>query len=241
MISLQHQYSLNNNKVTEFLLVEYQQSISQLQHVYDRLDKEAQYYFGFLGLSITAAGIIAQLSSETITVLAVAQIFSLVLFIAGFRLSRRIVNLTGTAALLATQASMIRRSFVDIDKWASMYIILVTATREKSSHDFTPISRQTSVRILQFFNLSLLIVILLICSFYPYIFLHSVITNNIWVISFTVYLLASLLLGGAFFYHQRRYNIQRGDNYLEKINKSVEEKLQVLQQHKLNIFEKLHK
>ena len=211
----------------DYLLADFHSSIGQWQHMNDRMDKELQYYATLIGSTIAISGLILQLGREFVLKLLTIHALALIACVAGLRLLRRIVHLTGQSALFSAQIGLIRSYFIDNESDISSYIILTTATQDKSSHDFTPISRQLSIRILCIVNsgLAAIVFFLIPIYFYNYSDLFMIQSLN-WLTVFAVAAIVAITLGILLFVFQRRISIYQGDRFLDSITQAVQSKRQ---------------
>jgi len=205
---------------------EFQASTSQWQHMNDRADKEIQYYLSLVGLVGTAVGLLFQLGTSVVAALGVFHFFTFVIGVAGVRLLRRIIHLTGQSALFSAQIGMVRRCFVNLDEPLESYVILTTASTDETAHHFTPISKQLSVRLLTVINSFLAAVVVFITPIYFYWYLQDVFLPTVWIVVFVVVGIISIAICVAFLQRQRAMSISRGDKYLSKITDIVQQKLQ---------------
>lgn len=213
-----------SDKSIDFLMTDFQASVSQWQHMNDRMDKEIQYYFTLCGVAVTAVGLLLQFGTDVFIILGVTHLLALIMWFAGLRLLRRIIHLTGQSALFSAQIGLIRRAAIDIDERVSSYIILTTAFADKSAHNFTPISQQLAVRVLYIINSLLTVVMVFMVPLYFYFYFQSIYSPIIWVRVFVIVGIVSFVVGGIIMWYQRKISILRGDGYLEHITRSVQQK-----------------
>ena len=210
-------------RTTNFLIAEFHEGVSQWQHINDRMDKEVQYYFTLSGVVGTIIGLILQFGSDVIIALPIINVLIIVIGVAGFRLLRRIIHLTTQAALFSAQIGLIRSYFKNLDTQFENCSILTAASKDKSAHDFTPISKQLSVRILFLTNSLAAIITILVIPMYFYVCLSEVYPLRFWITVFAIVGIISIVVGIIFYRYQRQYSI-KGDSYLEDITRSVQVK-----------------
>jgi hypothetical protein len=215
--------SLSSESV-DYLLADFRESTSQEQHMNDRMDKEIQYYLALFGIAGTVTGLLLQYGQDVFVTLGVVHLLALLIGIAGFRLLRRIIHLTGQSALFSSQVGLIRRGFIDLDERVAPYVILTTATTDDSAHHFTPVSKQLSVRLLLLVNSVMLISVLIMMPLYLYLYYESVYSLQFWVSLFTVTGIISIVGGGLFFWYQRHLAVLRGDRYLDHVTHIVQQR-----------------
>jgi len=209
----------------EFLLAELQESVSTGQHTDNRLDKEVQHYLTLLGAAGTVAALLFQFGNNVYLTIAVAQFLTAVIGVAGFRLLRRIIALTGLSALFDAQLALIRRCFVDMDERISPYVLLITATRDGSPHHFTPVSKQTAVQLVSTMNSLLAAMTVFLTPFYFYYYFQGTFNSATWTGLFAATGVLSLLVGGVCFWYQKRVSRHRGDKYLNDIAMVVQRQI----------------
>lgn len=215
----------------EFLVADFQASISQWQHMSDRMDKEIQYYLTLLGISFTAIGLLLQISNTLSTTLSVADALILVISIAGFRLLRRLIHLTGQSALFSSQIGLIRSGFIDMDLKLSSYVMMTTAF-DKSAHDFTPVSKQLSVRLLSIANTIFAMVAICLVPICLYLYLSTIFVQEFWIIIFAISALLAAVVGGMLLKYQAKISAERGDKYLDELTHTVQQRRQTVGTYK---------
>jgi hypothetical protein len=209
----------------DLLLAEFQASTSQRQHMDDRMDKEVQYYFTLFGAASTVVGLLFQFGTTPYITLVVAHLLAGAMGVAGLRLLRRIIHLTGMGALFDAQLGLIRRSFVDADKTISPYLMLNTAAQGQTAHHYTPISEQLAVKLLSIMNSFLIGLVVFLIPFHAYYHFQYIYTQAIWIRLFIGFSGIALFIVILFFWYQRRISINRGDKYLDQITNTVHQKL----------------
>ena len=215
-----------SDKSVEFLLADLHASVSQWQHMDDRMDREIQYYVTLFGVIVTAIGLLIQFGTNILVTAGVAHLLAVVICVAGVRLIRRIIHLTGQGALYSAQVSLIRSAFIDTENRVASYVILTTASKDKTAHYFTPISKQLAIRILAIFNSILITGVVFSITVYFYYFYQIAISPITWKWIFTINSLISVSIGCLAYWYQKRISILGGDEYLDHVTKSVQQKRQ---------------
>lgn len=220
-----------SDNAAAFLLHEFQQSTVLWQHNNDRLDKEVQYFFTLLGIACALGGLLSQLRAVPLAILGFVHLLGVVIAIAGLRLLRRIVRLSGQSALFSAQISLTRQSFVDLDKQIAPYVISSTGTADKPLHNAPLISNQLTVQILAVANSVLAALIVWVTPLYYFLYSQDVYPITTWVLAFASSGVIALVVGSTAFRRQRRMSVQRGDQYEQAIRKMVQRQLQETTQH----------
>ena len=132
------------DKAADILISEFQQGTSQLQHNYDRLDKEMQYFLTLLGLAAALTGVLWQIGTVPLAALGFGYLLSVVIVIAGWHLLRQIVHLGAMGEVFRAQILLARKGFVDFDKQIAPYIISSTDSNDKVLRNESPISSGVS-------------------------------------------------------------------------------------------------
>lgn len=209
----------------EYLLSELQLVLNSRIHMESLIDREVQYYLTLFGAAAAVGGFVLQSGASSIVTVVALHVFILVVLIAGYRLLRRIVILSGTIAFYESQAALIRRYFVDHDNMLRRYLILQIASSEGPAHSFIPTSKQTSMRLLPYINT------LLWGAAVAFILVQA----NWLQISPTHEAVRTLLAGALviialgtsalFFRHQKRFIVRYGDNTLNAVSELVQDRL----------------
>jgi hypothetical protein len=220
-----------SDKSIDFLIADFQACVSQWQHMNDRMDKEIQYYFTLLGVGFTGIALLFQISSTPSTTLAVVQVLIVVIIIAGFRLLRRLIHLTGQSALFSSQIGLIRSGFIDMDLRLSSYVMMTMASFDKSAHDFTPVSKQLSVRLLSVANTLFAMVVVVLVPVYFYQSNPVAFTQEFWIILFVAFVVIAAILGGVLLKYQRRLSVTRGDKYLDALTQTAQQRRRTIDTH----------
>lgn len=223
-------------KPLDYLLADFQASIGQWQHMNDRMDKELQYYSTLLGSTIAIAGFILQFGQEFLVKVAMVHSLTLIACIAGLRLLRRIIHLTGQSALFSAQVGLIRSCFSD-DSRIAPYIILTTAATDKSAHNFTPVSKQLSVRILTISNSLLAITTIAFSPLYFYHYRNVLAISVDWEMVFIITTSFAVTVGLLLFIYQYRISVTKGDQFLDFITKTVQNRRKEIAKKKFIIPE----
>lgn len=165
-----------------YLNAELDHSTSMWQHFSDRIDKEVQYYFLLVGFAITFVGVLLQIKVNLLAMVLTIQCVALLAGFVGYRLVRRIVMLTGTSALYATQVALTRRGFLSVVPSMQHFAILNAAGDKTTAHFFPPISTQLSVRLLTIANAFFFAAVFFMLPFALYSAPTGLIVQNLWML-----------------------------------------------------------
>jgi hypothetical protein len=188
------------------------------------MDKEIQYYFTLLGVAFTAIGLLFQFGPNVAATLGVAFLLIIVMTVAGFRLLRRIVHLTEQSALFSSQIGLIRSGFIDLDRKVAPYIMLTTASANKSAHDFIPVSKQLSVRLLSSANSLFAMIAVLLVPTFLYQYGSAAFAQGFWIVVFISSAVIAVVVGGALLRYQRNFSEVHGDRELDALTQSVQQR-----------------
>jgi hypothetical protein len=216
---------MSDNSV-RFLLTEFQTSIDLWEHIHGRLDGEVKYYFALVGAISALAGLFLQIGASTLAVLGSIHFFAIVIGIAGYLLLRRMAHLTCTMAELAAQVGLIRKCFADLDESITPYIILTEASADRPAHEFPPISKSFSVRIISVANAVIVAIAILLLPVYVYLFLGSAYSTMTWIVIFAVTGVISVINAALFFRYQKKTVIAKCDENLDRLTAMVQQRVQ---------------
>lgn len=215
---------VSDNGVT-YLLTELQQCVTQKQDSSERMDKEVQYYFTLLGVTVASAGLIMQLGAGLDTFLLVSHFVLLITLMSGSRLYRRISYLSMMGALYAAQANLIRAFFVQRDDYLRHYLILTVASSDRSAHDYGPIRTRGSIKGLKLFNAVLLFVFIATLPLYGLLLAQSGLSLRAWLIVFGGSSLLALVSSLLLYLYQDSLVRNGGEVFLDRITSSVQQKI----------------
>lgn len=212
-------------KSADYLLAELQLVLNSRIHMESLIDREVQYYLTLLGASAAVGGIVVQTGTSLTITTAAILIFTMVVLMAGYRLLRRVVVLSGTISFYESQAALIRRYFVDHDGLLRRYLILQIASSEGPAHSFIPTSKQTSMRLLPYLNTILwgaaVAFIVVQVSWLPV----SPANESVKTLLIGGVAAATVGTSALFFRHQKRFIKRFGDDTLNAVTDLVHERL----------------
>lgn len=209
-----------------YLQTEFNASVDLWKHIYDRLDGEVKYHFALIGALSAAFGLSIQIGYTSPFELIITMIvLDFIILVAGFRLLRRIAHLTYTMAELSTQIGLIRRCFINQDKLIEPYIILNIATSDKPAHEFPPVSKQLSVRLLSMINSIAAAVMIILIVLVVFIVSQSTVHYTMWSIVSAV---VSVIVGWVFHFYQAKEVAHRYDEKMDQLSKTAQVRLDEL-------------
>jgi hypothetical protein len=210
-----------HDEALSYLAAELEHATSMWQHFNDRIDKEVQYYFLMIGFAVTFVGVLLQIKVNSLALVLTVQGVALLAGVAGYRLLRHIVMLTGTTALYATQVALTRRGFLSIEPEMQRFAILNDARDKRTAHFFQPISRQLAVRLLTLANAAFF------ASFFP-LSVWAVYAAAPWLLPFDSWKLifagasaSGVLVAIGTIFFPKRLVVTYGDRYLDHITRSA--------------------
>jgi hypothetical protein len=157
----------------EFLLTHYEIILTQRNHTEILIQQENQSYILLVTALIAGGGLIVRSDTPGTFALAIIFVFTSLLFAASWRLIRRLADLSSRLVLFHEQATLIRKYFFDADPSITHFILSPIVVRGVKTHHYSPVSKQTSMRILPYLASSMLFFALILGMLELFIFVDA--------------------------------------------------------------------